>query len=293
MAARDGQHGLPEALPEEPPGRLGEDPVGQLEAAPGRAVQADVERVLPVLEAGVDVRDVRGQEPRAEREGDQPDDDEGEAAGGHVEDRQQRSVEHQRRADVAQQHERRHRQPPDDEHRPEVLERRQGDPQDPPRAHDHHLAGVAQVAGEEDDEADLGELRRLEEDPARQADAQVGAVDLIADARQPREDEQHQRHGHDRVAVALELAVVAKEDDRRREQDEPEHEPLRLLARLGGVDPVDHDDPEARQQGDEREHVGIGVGQGEADEDVGRQAQRRGRSRRRSARRWRGRSRAG
>ena len=156
---------------------------------------------------------------------------------------------------------------------PEVLDRRDRHAQDPPRAGHHHLAGVAQVAGQEDDQTDLGELRRLEHEQAGDAHAQVRAVGLVSDAGQPRQDQQAQRHHDDDVAVLLELAVVAKRDDRDPEQDQPEHEPLRLLARERGADPVDHHDPEARQQRDQREHVRIGVRQRHPDEDVPGDAQ--------------------
>ena len=76
-----------------------------------------------------------------------------------------------------------HRDPPDHEHRPEVLERRDRHAEDPARAHHQHLARVAQVAGEEDDEPDLRELGGLEHEQARDADAEVGAVGLVADRR--------------------------------------------------------------------------------------------------------------
>ena len=57
-----------------------------------------------------------------------------------------------------------------------------------PRAHHHHLPGVAQVAGQEDDQPDLGELGRLEDEQTGDAHAQVGAVGLVADTRQAREE---------------------------------------------------------------------------------------------------------
>ena len=158
-------------------------------------------------------------------------------------------------------------------HGPEVLERRDRHPEDPPRADDEQLARVAQVAGQEDDQADLGELRRLEDEQARDADPEVGAVGGVADDREARQHHQPQRHGDDHVAVALELAVVAEGDDRDREQDESEHEPLGLLAGQGRVDPVDHHQAEAGQDGHQREQVGIGVGQRHAQEDVPGQAQ--------------------
>ena len=142
-----------------------------------------------------------------------------------------------------------------------------------PRALHEHLARVAQVRGEEDDDRDLAELGRLEGDRA-DADAQVGAVDLLADARHARQQEQQQPGRGDRVAVALEHAEVAQEDDRGGEQHEPDHEPLRLLARERLVDPVDHDQAEARQHRDEREQVRVRVGQRDADHQVAAQAQR-------------------
>ena len=50
-------------------------------------------------------------------------------------------------------------------------------PSDPPRGDREHLALLGQVAGEEDDDADLRQLGGLEGDRA-DVDAQVGAVDL-------------------------------------------------------------------------------------------------------------------
>ena len=60
---------------------------------------------------------------------------------------------------------------------------------------------------------------------------QVGAVDLRADPGQARQHQQREAAGRDQVAVLLQLAVVAQEDDRRDEQHQPGDEPLRLLAR--------------------------------------------------------------
>ena len=77
-----------------------------------------------------------------------------------------------------------------------------------------HLTSVAQVTGEEYDDADLGELSRLEDDSTRQPDAKVRAVCLLANAWHPRQKQQHQRCSCDRPAVVLKTAVVAQEDDR-------------------------------------------------------------------------------
>ena len=50
-------------------------------------------------------------------------------------------------------------------------------PSDPARGDREHLPLLGQVAGEEDDDADLRQLGRLEGDRA-DVDAQIGAVDL-------------------------------------------------------------------------------------------------------------------
>ena len=84
------------------------------------------------------------------------------------------------------------------------------DPEHPAGADDQHLAVLAQVAGEEDDDADLRELGRLEGERA-DLDPEVGAVDLLADPRQARRQQQQQADDGDRVAVALEHVVVAQE----------------------------------------------------------------------------------
>ena len=127
-----------------------------------------------------------------------------------------------------------------------MLERRDGQAHEPPRAEHQHLAGVAQIGRDEDDQADLAQLGRLERDRS-DLDPQVGAVDLGADAGQAREHQQPQADERDRVAVALEHAVVAYEQDHRGEGDQPDHEPLRLLARQRVVDAVDDDEAEGRE----------------------------------------------
>ena len=156
---------------------------------------------------------------------------------------------------------------------PEVLERRQGDAEHPPGADDQHLAVLAQVAGEEDDDADLRELGRLEGERP-DLDPEVGAVDLLADPRQPRRQQQQQPDRGDRVPVALEHVVVAQELDRQREEDQAEDEPVGLVAGQAVVDPVDHHQADRGQQGDQREEVRVGVGQPDPQVDVGGEAER-------------------
>ena len=61
----------------------------------------------------------------------------------------------------------------------QIAQRRQRHTQDAARAHGEHLADVHQVAGEEDDQQDLGELPRLK---AERPDVhpEPGPVDLLS-----------------------------------------------------------------------------------------------------------------
>ena len=140
-----------------------------------------------------------------------------------------------------------------------------------PRA-DQDVAGLAQVAREEDDDPELGELGRLELDRA-ELDREERAVHLGADARQAGHHEQGDAGRRDHVAVALQHVVVAHHHDRAAEEEQPDHEPLRLLARQLGVDAVDEHQTDGGQQGGQREHVRVGLGQPGADEQVRQHAQ--------------------
>ena len=258
---------LAEALAEEAAVGLGEDRLEDLVAAFLRVCIG----IEPDLDPVVDVGNGRGEEPGADQEHRHPDHDEGEAPGRHVEQGEESGEEHQRAAEVADEDEHEHRGAPDDQHRAEVLERRQRHPQHPPGADDQHLAVLAQVAGEENDQADLRELGRLEGERA-ELDPEVGAVDLFADPGQARRQQEQQPDHGDRVAVALEHVVVAQELDRQGEEDEPEHEPVGLVAGQGGVDPVDHHQAKGHQQRRQREEVGVGVGQSQAQVEVSGEA---------------------
>ena len=140
-----------------------------------------------------------------------------------------------------------------------------------PRAH-QDVTGLAQVAREEDDDPELGELSGLELDRA-ELYGQERAVDLLADAGQARHHQQSDAARRDQVAVALEHVVIADRQDRGAEEGQPDHEPLGLLACQLGIDPVDQHQAHRGQERGQREHVGIGVGQPRADEEVGEHAQ--------------------
>ena len=187
---------LPEAFAEEAAVGLGEDRLEDLVAAAVRVVCRGAARFRPGR--GRAAR-WRRRTRRRRRNIAIPMTTKREAAGGDVEQGEEGGEEHQRAAEVADEDEHEHRGAPDDQHRPEVLERRQGDAEDPPRADDQHLAVLAQVAGEEDDDRDLRELGRLEGERA-DLDPEVGAVDLLADPRQARRQQQQQPDRGDRCS---------------------------------------------------------------------------------------------
>ena len=89
-----------------------------------------------------------------------------------------------------------------------------------------------------------------------------------------RRQQQQDPGGGDQVAVALEHVVVAQEEDRQAEQDQPEDEDRRLVEGELVVDPVDDHQPDRGQQRAEREQVRVRVGQPEAQEEVGGEAER-------------------
>ena len=139
----------------------------------GRVVR---ERVDPDVDAVLDVADGAGEEPGSGEEQDEPDEDVGEAVRRDVDEREEGAEEHQRRAEVADEDEHHHRGAPDDEERAEVLERRDRQAHHAPGGDREKLASLVQVAREEDDDADLSQLGRLEGEGA-EVDRQEGAVD--------------------------------------------------------------------------------------------------------------------
>jgi hypothetical protein len=120
------------------------------------------------------------EEPGTQHEHAEPDDHEGEPPGRHVDQGEESAEEHHRAAQVADEDQQHHRGAPDDEQRAEVLERWQDEAEDVAGAHDEHLAMLVQVARQEDDDADLGQLGRLEGDRP-EVDREVGVVDRVAE----------------------------------------------------------------------------------------------------------------
>jgi hypothetical protein len=265
-AAGQGEERLAEALAEEPAVGLGEEALGDLVALFVHAVGR--EGVAPDGHAVGHVVDRAGEERRAAHEHERADDHEGEPRRGHVEQRQEAAEEHERRPQVADEHEHEHGGAPDHEQRPDVLE---GEPAAEPAGHE--LPGVVEVAREEDDDRELGELGGLEGD-GTDAHGEVRPVHRLAEHGQPRHEEQRDAGGRDRVAVALQHAEVAQEQHGRAEEPEADGEPLRLLARQVGLDAVDHHEADRTQQRRQREEVGVRVREPRADEEVREEAPR-------------------
>ena len=172
----------------------------------------------------VDVRDLAVGDAAAGDEEPEPDRDEREARGRDVEHREEDPEVEERRAEVVRGDEDEHRRAPDQEQRAEVLQ--------PPLR--EHLALLAQVGGEEDDQQDLRELARLELERA-DVHPEPRAVDGRAEPGQARQEEQHDRADAEEVLVRLEHAVVAAQPDQRGgEERDADHDPEALLERVVG-----------------------------------------------------------
>src|SRR2546425_11307184 len=160
--------------------------------------------VKPDRHALVYVRHLRIDEVRACEEERKADRGEQETACRNVEHCEEDPVVEERRAEVVGLDEDEHRAAPDDEQRPEVLQ---------PSLR-KHLALLAEVAGEEDDQAELRDLAWLELKRA-EVDPEPGAVDGGAEPGQRRKNEQPDCRQAEDVLVALQPAVVASKGQER------------------------------------------------------------------------------
>jgi hypothetical protein len=151
-----------------------------------------------------------------------------------------------------------HRSAPDEQQRAEVLEAALG----------QHLALLAQVAREEDDQRELCELTGLELERA-DVDPEAGAVDRLAEDGRGREREQQERADAEEVLVALEHAVVVAEGEHRpRERADAHDDPEALTERVVRVQPVDQRQADRGEERHHRQQVRVGVGHREARDHV-------------------------
>ncbi len=240
--------------------------------------------------------------------------------GGDVQHDQEDPEEQQRGAEVALEDQDEHADRPHAQDRAEVATARQVDEEHPAPGQGQRVAVQHEVAGEGDDQQHLGDLAGLEAERA-DGDPDLGAVDRVADDREHRQQQQHDRGQAGGVGQALEQAVVAQQPEGGDEEHHAQRHPDELLARegvvvdaLGGVvevEAVDDRQAEAVERGDEGQQHRVGVRREDADRDVGdddqrgqppavaddvgrdRALHRRGRPRRRRRCRPRGRAGAG
>ena len=204
-------------------------------------VQPDRDPLLHVVDVAVDER-------RSAEEERQAGGRERRAPGGDVEHGEEDPEQEQRAAEVVRLDEHEHRRAPDQEQRAEVLQPALG----------QHLALLAQVAGEEDDQEDLRQLAGLELEGA-DPHPEPRAVDRLADHRQCGQHHQRDRGDSEEVLVGLEHAVVAPErDQRQREEADAADDPEALAEGVVRVEPVDHGDADRREQRGERQQHRVG-----------------------------------
>ena len=150
----------------------------------------------------------------------------------------------------------------------EVLEVRDDHASDAARPDRQQLAFLHQVRRQEDAERDLGELTGLEAD-ATDAHPQAGAVDVAADDRQERHQQQTDADESERVAVPLQVARSPDDEERPDEGGDAERRPHRLQAGKLVVEAGDEYVAEAVEQGDQRQQRAVGVRRQPPGGDVG------------------------
>ena len=195
------------------------------------------------------------------------DDHVGHAARGHVEHDQEDGVEQKRAAQVAFERDDEQTDAPHDEQRVEQAQARELDAEHGAVGDGQQLAVLGQVAGEEQDDEDLGELTGLELEAA-DLDPQLGAIDLGAD--------EHGQHEQDDagdaqdVFVAFDDLEVLHHGERAYHEGHAQEQENHLAQRGVGLQTRDEGDADAR----EREHDGqdrrVGAGREDAHADMGR-----------------------
>ena len=173
----------------------------------------------------------------------------------------------QRRAEVLFQEQDGQGDAPRSQHRPEVLELGHVERPDAGPRLLQQLAALGEIRSQEHDHRDLAELRGLELERA-DPDPHPRAVDLLADARDDRQQQQPDGDEPQRVGVRREPAVVADAHDRRAERHDAHHHPDGLLRALARVEPVDHGEPDAHEQRGGGEDRGVGARRPPSDHEV-------------------------
>ena len=153
---------------------------------------------------------------------------------------------------------------------------------DPPDGDGEKLPPLRQVAGEEQDQADLAELTGLEAE-GTEPDPETGAVHGHPETRDDRQQDEGDAGDGPRVTVAGEVPDVTDVDQGGDEDDHRDHEPAELRSRQvvvgGDVEARDEHQADRVEEGGDRQeervrprgeapHREVG-GQVGADEDAG------------------------
>ena len=112
-----------------------------------------------------------------------------------------------------------------------------------------HLTALAKIAREEDHEQDLGELTRLDLQP-RDPNPEARSIDLRT--QQNCRQQQPDGDGTTRIAQRFESANIAEGNNHTDEEHQTKHDPEALVTRKRGIDAVDLDQPERRQDSSDR-----------------------------------------
>ena len=226
------------------------------------------EGVEPRLDADLDMGEREVGADEAKRDEDQADHEVRFLAGSDVEHRQEDEEEHERAAEVLLEGDDHQRDRPHDQHRNERAGVGYADRADAVGEHREHLAVLGQVGRQEDDDADLGDLAGLEgESCDGQPDA--AAVDLVADDREQRREQQDQADEHDAVFVLGEALKVLHEGEHDHHEHHAEQKPADLFHRQFRGKARDEGDADARQGEGDREDRGVGPWRKFADGEVG------------------------
>src|SRR4029079_4362561 len=188
------------------------------------------------------------------------------ALGGDIEHRDEKAEEHQGGAQVLLEDQDADTGQPGDQNRTEGLRPGQSDPEEPAPHQGQDVAFLHQVAGEEDDQQDLGDLTGLE-GQGTDADPDPGPVDVAADAGRQWQQEHPEtdRHGGEREPA--QVAVVPQDDDDADGDEHGQRAPHQLLGRqelaagavAGQVQAVDHPQAQPVEQRGDRQHQRVGI----------------------------------
>ena len=203
----------------------------------------------------------------SDRQQKKADDHVGDTAGCGIEHHQEDGVEQQRRAQVAFENNDQKADAPHQEERGEQAQARNLEAHDRVAGNREQLAVLGEVASQEQDDEDLGELAGLDGKRAN-ANPQLGAVDFGAD--EHGQDEQQDADSAEGVFITLyeiEILDQGKRCDHERDGHEQDDQLVHGEARRQACDEGDAD---ARKEKDDRQDCRIGAGGEDARGDVRR-----------------------